>query len=225
MTVITNIGEAHMQDLGSRAGIAKAKFEIIQGMQPDGLLFYDGDEPLLQELVAKEQHLQAVPFGLEPGNLLYAENIHANPDGSHFTTHGIIEGDFFISVLGKHQVKNTLVAMLISHKLGLNNEQIRTSLEHVVLTDMRMQQVQGTNGALFINDAYNAAPTSVKAARMAYLYQVLKERFEKERLLYVADDYTAIIEKLKLANESSIVLLKGSRGMKLETILNAFTSQ
>ena len=276
MTVITNIGEAHMQDLGSRAGIAKAKFEIIQGMQPDGLLFYDGDEPLLQELVAKEQHLQAVPFGLESGNLLYAENIHANADGSHFTTHGIIEGDFFISVLGKHQVKNTLVAMLISHKLGLNNEQIRTSLEHVVLTDMRMQQVQGTNGALFINDAYNAAPTSVKAAiqfmasstirpekwlvlgdmlelgpneqsfheglaayineheidylclfgpRMAYLYQVLKERFEKERLLYVADDYTAIIEKLKLANESSIVLLKGSRGMKLETILNAFTSQ
>ena len=54
--------------------------------------------------------------------------------------------------------------MLISHKLGLSNEQIRTSLEHVVLTDMRMQQVLGTNGALFINDAYNAAPTSVKAA-------------------------------------------------------------
>jgi len=275
MTVITNIGEAHMQDLGSRAGIAKAKFEIIQGMQEDGLLFYDGDEPLLKELVAKEQHLQSVPFGLEANNLLYADNIHANADGSHFTTHGMIEGDFFISVLGKHQVKNTLVAMLISHKLGLSNEQIRTSLEHVVLTDMRMQQVLGTNGALFINDAYNAAPTSVKAAiqfmatstirpekwlvlgdmlelgpneqrfheglaehinedeidyvclfgpRMLYLYKILKERFEAERLLYTEDDYTAIIEKLKQANESSIVLLKGSRGMKLETILQAFTS-
>lgn len=165
--------------------------------------------------------------------------------------------------------------MLISHKLGLSNEQIRTSLEHVVLTDMRMQQVLGTNGALFINDAYNAAPTSVKAAiqfmatstirpekwlvlgdmlelgpneqrfheglvehinedeidyvclfgpRMLYLYKILKERFEAERLLYTEDDYTAIIEKLKQANESSIVLLKGSRGMKLETILKAFTS-
>lgn len=54
MTVITNIGEAHMQDLGSRAGIAKAKFEIIQGMQDDGVLFYDGDEPLLQELVVRQ---------------------------------------------------------------------------------------------------------------------------------------------------------------------------
>ena len=59
---------------------------------------------------------------------------------------------------------------------------------------------------------------------MLYLYKVLKERFEAERLLYVEDDYMVIIEKLKQANESSIVLLKGSRGMKLETILKAFTS-
>lgn len=275
MTVITNIGEAHMQDLGSRGGIAKAKFEIIQGMQPDGVLFYDGDEPLLQELVAKEQQLNAVAFGLEHGNLLYADNIEATSDGSCFSTHGVIEGDFFISVLGKHQVKNTLVAMLISQKLGLNDDQIRASLKQVALTDMRMQQVNGSNGALFINDAYNAAPTSMKAAiqfvasttirpekwlvlgdmlelgpnekhfhedlskdihaeeiayvclfgpRMAYLNEVLKERFDEEHLLYVEDDYTPIIEKLQQANEESIVLLKGSRGMKLETILRAFTS-
>lgn len=274
MTVITNIGEAHMQDLGSRAGIAKAKFEIVQGMSANGVLFYDGDEPLLKELVAKEQNLHAAAFGLTPGNLLYAENIEATTNGSSFTAHGVIEGNFFISVLGKHQVKNTLVAMLISQKLGLNDDQIRASLKQVTLTDMRMQQVQGTNGALFINDAYNAAPTSVKAAiqfiasstirsekwlvlgdmlelgpnekvfhenlsedihgqeisyvclfgpRMAYLYDILKERFDAEHLLYVKDDYAPIIEKLQQANKESIVLLKGSRGMKLETILKAFT--
>ncbi|QGG53362.1 UDP-N-acetylmuramoyl-tripeptide--D-alanyl-D-alanine ligase [Lysinibacillus pakistanensis] len=274
MTVITNIGEAHMQDLGSRAGIAKAKFEIVQGMSANGVLFYDGDEPLLKELVAREQNLHAVAFGLMPGNLLYAENIEATTNGSSFTAHGVIEGNFFISVLGKHQVKNTLVAMLISQKLGLNDDQIRASLKQVTLTDMRMQQVQGTNGALFINDAYNAAPTSVKAAiqfiasstirsekwlvlgdmlelgpnekvfhenlsediqgqeisyvclfgpRMAYLYDILKERFDAEHLLYVKDDYAPIIEKLQQANKESIVLLKGSRGMKLETILKAFT--
>ncbi|POZ54907.1 UDP-N-acetylmuramoyl-tripeptide--D-alanyl-D-alanine ligase [Lysinibacillus sphaericus] len=275
ITVITNIGEAHMQDLGSRAGIAKAKFEIIQGMQEDGVLFYDGDEPLLNELVAKEQHLNAQAFGLEPGDLLYAENIEATASGSSFTTHGAIEGDFFISVLGKHQVKNTLIAMLIAQKLGLTDEQIRTSLKDVTLTDMRMQQVQGNQGALFINDAYNAAPTSVKAAiqfiatttirpekwlvlgdmlelgdneksfheelslaiheseidyvclygpRMAFLYEVLKERFDADHLLYDKDDFAPIIAKLQQATEKSIVLLKGSRGMKLETILQAFTS-
>lgn len=275
ITVITNIGEAHMQDLGSRAGIAKAKFEIIQGMQEDGVLFYDGDEPLLNELVAKAQNLNAQAFGLEPGDLLYAENIEATASGSSFTTHGAIEGDFFISVLGKHQVKNTLIAMLIAQKLGLTDEQIRTSLKDVTLTDMRMQQVQGNQGALFINDAYNAAPTSVKAAiqfiatttirpekwlvlgdmlelgdneksfheelslaihegeidyvclygpRMAFLYEVLKERFDADHLLYDKDDFAPIIEKLQQATEKSIVLLKGSRGMKLETILQSFTS-
>ncbi len=274
ITVITNIGEAHMQDLGSRAGIAKAKFEIVQGMSANGVLFYDGDEPLLKELVANEQNLHATAFGLTSENLLYAKNIEATKDGSSFTAHGVIEGDFFISVLGKHQVKNTLAAMLISQKLGLNDDQIRASLKQVTLTDMRMQQVQGINGALFINDAYNAAPTSVKSAiqfiasstirsekwlvlgdmlelgpneklfhenlsedihtqeisyiclfgpRMAYLYDILKERFDAEHLLYVKDDYAPIIEKLQQANKESIVLLKGSRGMKLETILNAFT--
>lgn len=275
MTVITNIGEAHMQDLGSRAGIAKAKFEIIQGMQDNGVLFYDGDEPLLKELVAKEQNLNAKAFGLEPGDLLYAENIEATANGSSFTTHGAIEGEFFISVLGKHQVKNTLIAMLIAQKLGLNDDQIRKSLKGVTLTDMRMQQVHGNQGALFINDAYNAAPTSVKAAiqfiatttirpekwlvlgdmlelganersfhedlslaihegeidyvclygpRMAYLYEVLKDRFDADHLLYEQDDFAPIIAKLQQATEQSIVLLKGSRGMKLETILQAFTS-
>jgi len=58
---------------------------------------------------------------------------------------------------------------------------------------------------------------------MAYLYDILKERFDAEHLLYVKDDYVPIIEKLQQANKESIVLLKGSRGMKLETILNAFT--
>ncbi|MGN4123944.1 UDP-N-acetylmuramoyl-tripeptide--D-alanyl-D-alanine ligase [Lysinibacillus sphaericus] len=274
LTVITNIGEAHMQDLGSRAGIAKAKFEIIQGMQDGGVLFYDGDEPLLHELVVQEGNLKSQAFGLEPGDLLYAENIEATANGSSFTTHGVIEGDFFISVLGKHQVKNTLIAMLIAQNLGLNDDQIRESLKQVALTDMRMQQVHGTNGALFINDAYNAAPTSVRAAiqfvstttirsekwlvlgdmlelgsneqsfhedlsldihveeisyvclygpRMAYLYEVLKERFDAAHLIYSQDDYAPIIEKLHKANEQSIVLLKGSRGMKLENILKAFT--
>ena len=273
MTVITNIGEAHMQDLGSREGIAKAKFEIIQGMEDDGILFYDGDEPLLQHLVMQEVNLKAQSFGLASTNILYAENIKATAEGSSFTTRGAIEGDFFISVLGKHQVKNTLIAMLIGQKLGLSDEQIRESLKHVALTDMRMQQVVGTNGALFINDAYNAAPTSVKAAiqfiasstirpekwlvlgdmlelgpnekifhedlaheihanqithvclygpRMRYLYEVLKDRFDAAQLLHTEDDYAPIVEKLQHANNESIILLKGSRGMKLETILNQF---
>lgn len=273
--IITNIGEAHMEHLGSREGIAKAKFEIIQGLQNDGLLFYDGDEPLLKTLVAAAEKLQAKSFGLELGNDLFAKNIVEVVGGSQFESQGEIEGTFTISVLGKHQVKNTLSAMLIAQALGLSDEQIREALKQVKLTDMRMQLIEGNNGALFINDAYNAAPTSMKAAlqfvhssairpekwlvlgdmlelgqdeekfhaelvneidtneityvclygpRMKVLAKCLATKMNPERLVYTKDDYAPIIDKLKSsASMNSLVLLKGSRGMKMETILNAFS--
>lgn len=272
--VITNIGEAHMQDLGSRAGIAKAKFEIVQGLAEDGVLFYDGDEPLLQSLVEAKKNLQATSFGLQEDNTLFATNIQDTAKGSRFIAHGVINGEFTISILGKHQVKNTLGAMLLAKALGLSEEQIRESLKQVKLTDMRMQLVETNNGVLFINDAYNAAPTSMKAAlqfahassmrpekwlvlgdmlelgpneeqlhaqladeidvaeityvclygpRMKFLANRLATKMDAERLIYSKDEYAPIIEKLKTcAGEKSLVLLKGSRGMKLENILQAF---
>ncbi|HWI50071.1 MAG TPA: UDP-N-acetylmuramoyl-tripeptide--D-alanyl-D-alanine ligase [Rummeliibacillus sp.] len=274
-TVITNIGEAHMLALGSRKGIAKAKFEIIQGLQPDGKFFYDGDEPLLKPLVAGEAELDATSFGLESSDDLMATNIASTENGSTFTVKGIVKGDFFIPVLGRHQVKNTLVAILVAHEVGLSDEQIRESLKTVSLTNMRMQLVNGDQGILFVNDAYNAAPTSVRAAlqfmqttnmrqdkwvvlgdmlelgelekqfhedladaidptnidqiclygpRMKWLYDQLQVKVPAENLLWVDDNYDAIIEKIRLnANENSIILLKGSRGMELEHVLQAFT--
>ncbi|MER1999404.1 MAG: UDP-N-acetylmuramoyl-tripeptide--D-alanyl-D-alanine ligase, partial [Lysinibacillus sp.] len=271
-TVITNIGEAHMRDLGSRAGIAKAKFEIVEGMLDGGKLFYDGDEPLLRELVAQHPELSAIAFGFEENNDLIASDIITSENGSTFMVNGLLTGEYFISVLGKHQVKNTLNAMLISQALGLNEEQIRTALRQVVLTDMRMQQLPGVNGSLFINDAYNAAPTSMNAAiefmkqttmrsrkwlvlgdmlelgedeqlfheqiadvidaeaiekvmlygpRMKWLYDRLIAHYDPANLVYSAEAYEPLIEAVSMADADTIVLYKGSRGMKLETIITA----
>ena len=161
--IITNIGEAHMQDLGSREGIAQAKFEIVKGLAEDGMLFYDGDEPLLQYLVEQNPSLKTQSFGFTAGQDLIASNIVTTAQGSSFHVEGIMEGDYFISVLGEHQVKNTLNAMLVGKALRLTDEQIRKALKQVVLTDMRMQLIP-LGDLLFINDAYNAAPTSMHAA-------------------------------------------------------------
>lgn len=272
--VITNIGEAHMQDLGSREGIAKAKFEIIKGLDEHGILFYDGDEPLLQNLVGKEPNLNVESFGFKDENSLVASNVETTENGSRFDVRGELNGEFFIPVLGKHQVKNALNAMLISKSLGLRDDQIHFGIEQAKLTDMRMQLTPVGNGLLFINDAYNAAPTSMKAAiqfmqstkmrsdkwlvlgdmlelgehekqfhediatvidernigrvclfgpRMQWLYEELQTKFDSDKLMHTTDDYEQIVSYIKrYADEKSLVLLKGSRGMKLETILKSF---
>ncbi|MGN7479625.1 UDP-N-acetylmuramoyl-tripeptide--D-alanyl-D-alanine ligase [Solibacillus silvestris] len=180
--IITNIGEAHMQDLGSREGIAKAKFEIVEGLSEEGVLFFDGDEPLLQSLVAQTPHLTTQSFGFTAPQNLVASNIVATAQGSSFHVDGLIEGDFFISVLGEHQVKNTLNAMLVSKALGLTDEQIRNALRQVVLTHMRMQLIP-IGELLFINDAYNAAPTSMHAA----IQFVGKTTIRQEKWLVLGD--------------------------------------
>ena len=119
--VITNIGEAHMQDLGSRAGIAKAKFEIIDGLQEGGKLFYDGDEPLLQELVDQLTAVQAISFGYEKETVLSLEKIESGDEGSRFTVAGLLDAEFTIPVYGAHQVKNALAAILIANEAAISD--------------------------------------------------------------------------------------------------------
>jgi len=168
--VITNIGEAHMQDLGSREGIAKAKFEIVEGLLSDGILFYDGDEPLLKPHAESLSERGKVAFGYSDENALWIESIHSTERGSEFKVAGLLNEAFTIPVLGSHQVKNSLAAILIGMEAGLNAEQIRYSLQTVQLTDMRMQVQTANNDAIFINDAYNAAPASMKAA-LTFLHE------------------------------------------------------
>ncbi len=275
--IITNIGEAHMQDLGSRAGIAKAKFEIIDGLQHGGKLFYDGDEELLLELVEQQTAVEAVSFGYEKGAALSLEQIESSDEGSRFTVTGLLDGEYTIPVYGAHQVKNALAAILIANEVSVDADQIRTALRQATLTAMRMQPVVVDNGALVINDAYNAAPTSMRAAlafiqetglrkekwvvladmlelgeqeqvyheklaedilsmnlkgillygpRMKWLSDELQKHDIESRLIWSEKDYTPITDVLReCTGEDSIVLLKGSRGMALEHVLEGMIAE
>ena len=272
--VITNIGEAHMQDLGSREGIAKAKFEIISGLSEQGQLFYDGDEILLRPFVESVPSIISKSFGVKAENDLRIAEVKFTEQGSAFRVEGDLNEEMSIPVLGEHQVKNTLAALLIGKEVGLTAEQMREALKRIVLTDMRMQVIEAVGGALFINDAYNAAPTSMRAAidflekstirsdkwlvlgdmlelgtnekfyheemsasisekvisgvclfgpRMKWLHDKLTSKFNKEQLIWVENDYEKLISFLKdKISAESIVLVKGSRGMKLEKVIEPF---
>jgi UDP-N-acetylmuramoyl-tripeptide--D-alanyl-D-alanine ligase len=162
--ILTNIGESHLQDLGSREGIAKAKLEIVKGLKPDGLFAYYGDEPLLQEGVKGIGLTNMETFGRSESNTIYPTKIQMNNQGSYFET-SFAEGEtFYLPVLGQHNIHNALAGILLARYFGLSVEEMKEGLQSLKLTQMRMEMVEGKKGESIINDAYNASPTSMKAA-------------------------------------------------------------
>lgn len=157
--VITNIGESHMQDLGSREGIAEAKLEIINGLKEDGVLIYIGDEPLLQ----KAYSCQTKTYGTGAHNDYQLQDVSQSEEGTHFTIKGM-ETSFFIPILGKHNVMNAMAAIAAGAYFGITPEGAAKGLSGLKVTGMRLELIKTDSGFSIINDAYNASPTSMKAA-------------------------------------------------------------
>lgn len=157
VAAITLIGEAHLENLGSRKNIAKAKMEIVDGLAKDGVLFVPADEPLLADLIAPiSQEVQT--FGLAQGDL-QATIINETSESTSFVVN---EETFVIPVLGGYNVKNALIAYGVGRYLGLSSKQIKNGLAQVELTKNRTQWLQAKNGAKLLSDVYNANPTAMR---------------------------------------------------------------
>lgn len=157
VAAITLIGEAHLENLGSRKNIAKAKMEIVDGLAKDGALFVPADEPLLADLIAPiSQEVQT--FGLAQGDL-QATIINETSESTSFVVN---EETFVIPVLGGYNVKNALIAYGVGRYFGLSMEQIKNGLAQVELTKNRTQWLQAKNGAKLLSDVYNANPTAMR---------------------------------------------------------------
>jgi UDP-N-acetylmuramoyl-tripeptide--D-alanyl-D-alanine ligase len=157
--IVTNIGESHLEQLGSREGIAKAKLEIADGLKAGGLLIIDGDEPLLSHV--KGENVLKVGFG--DTSTLKLVDMQTDQEGVSFS---LEEGTtvYRIPMLGKHNIKNAAYAIAVGHYLNIEENKIKEGLEELKVTPMRLEMKKGKNGTLLINDAYNASPTSMIAA-------------------------------------------------------------
>ncbi|PRS11981.1 UDP-N-acetylmuramoyl-tripeptide--D-alanyl-D-alanine ligase [Bacillus paralicheniformis] len=162
IAVITNIGESHLLELGSREGIAEAKLEIVNGLSKEGTLIYVGDEPLLAERLNQPPY-ETKTFGEDPAFDYQLEDMTQTEEGTAFRVRGI-ENRFFIPVLGKHNVKNALAAIAAGDLLNVSRAHIAEGLTKLKVTEMRLELVKTPDGVAIINDAYNASPTSMKAA-------------------------------------------------------------
>lgn len=157
--VITNIGESHLEQLGSREKIAEAKMEIRDGLKSDGITVIDGDEPILKH-IANETNVITCGYGSNCDVVI--KNVSGNEDGQYFTLNHE-ETKFYLPLLGKHNIKNAVYAIVIAKKLGISDFNIQKGLKNTTLTAMRLQRLKGKNNSLLINDAYNASPSSMKA--------------------------------------------------------------
>ena len=160
---ITNIGSSHLELLGSRENICRAKLEIISGMS-GGTVILNGDEPLLENADVGEN--RRIFVGVENKNCdVLAANLRYCDEGSVFdiVCGDKIYSDVEISVIGKQFVYASLFAFAVGRELGMSAENIISGLKNFENADMR-QNIYEVGGITIIEDCYNASPESMRAA-------------------------------------------------------------
>lgn len=164
IAVITNIGVSHIENLGSREGILKAKCEIFDYLPDTGVRILNGDDDMLIGLRGKFKRTYF--YGIESSDFeVYADSIVYNGlSGINCHIHTpqlFINAD--IPLPGKHMVSNSLAAAAAGSLLGLSQDEIKLGLMRFKPTKMRMDIAKIEKYTL-INDVYNANPVSVKAS-------------------------------------------------------------
>ncbi len=162
--VITNIGESHIEYLGSREGILKAKLEILDGMDAHAPLILNADNDLLADVI---NHLsrEVICYGIDNPNAeikaidIVEQNMTTEFDILYYGK----KLHIVLPTVGRHNVLNALAAFTVGLLLDIAPEQIAQALSRYTPTGMRQRIVQ-KNGMILIEDCYNASPDSMRAA-------------------------------------------------------------
>ena len=163
-SVITNIGTCHLENLGDRDGVLKAKTEVFDFLKPGGHIVLNGDDDKL--CTVEEAHgIRPVFFGMDERFPVYADEIKSRGlKGMSCRIH--LEGDSFpvlIPMPGRHMIYNALAAAAVGRIYGLTNEEIRRGIESLEAISGRFKMIE-TDKFLIVDDCYNANPMSMKAS-------------------------------------------------------------
>lgn len=264
---INNIAPAHLEGFGSVEGVARAKAEIFQGLQEDGIALINVDDDYAAWLSAQLTDKTILSFGIKNKADIYASDLIADANDRYSFTLHTPQGKVPIQlvVLGQHNVLNALAAAAATLAIGVDLVAIKNGLEKVQPVAGRLVTKQGYNGARIFDDTYNANPSSVKAALNVLAKQTgikifamgeMREmgqdsiRYHREigamakqlgiQHLYACGElsqaavegfgegahYCATQAELSeavraLLQPAMTVLVKGSRGMKMENVVAA----
>ncbi len=264
--LITNIGVSHIENLGSREGILKAKLELCEGLAEGAPLILNGDNDMLQTV--KDEHHKVVFYGIENGEFK-AENIVETDNSTSFdVAYYGKKQHITIPTIGIHNVYNALAAFAVGYFLNVEPQAAADALGTYVPAGMR-QKVVDVDGITSIEDCYNASPDSMRAAlktlsnikgnkKIAVLGDMLElgdyaktahtevgKAVAENKIDYLLaygndakfyvdgakqdgvenaflfDDKEKLSEMLlNIATKGDAILFKGSRGMKLEDVIN-----
>ena len=172
IAVITNVGTAHIGNLGSRENILKAKLEILENLKPDGYIVINNDNDMLNKWAKEDTKYKKYTFGIEQEADVMAYNIKINGNNSTYNVK-INNKEYFVKVpvSGKHFVYNSLCAIAVGNLLNIAPENIIKGIETFTLTKNRMEIDKIKDNVTVINDAYNASYDSMKAA-LEYLKEL-----------------------------------------------------
>lgn len=252
--IITNIGDSHLEFLKTRENVFKAKGEIIKYIEPEKFIIF-GDDIFLKKL-------SGITVGYETECKKQIKNFKDSDNGVEFS----LDGDIYkIELNGKHNAINGAMAVVIGKAFGLSFEEIQKGFSNLELTPMRFQKIIGEN-KIYINDAYNASPISMKysletfdklyndrikivvlgdmlelgeqeiefhkevienslkiKADKIYLYgERMRKAYglmEKNKKIVTTLDKNDIKASISKLDGLKVILLKGSRGMKMEEII------
>ena len=167
VAIISNIGVSHIENLGSREGILKAKLEILEGMKSDAPVVLNGDDDML---VKADTLLHPVTYyGITNSSCAYkAFDITSTDEETEFAI-GFAGGPLRVCLpfKGRHNISNALAAVAAGELLGIPVSQGAEALKNYRTTGLR-QKIVKQSGITFIEDCYNASPDS-QAAAMAVL--------------------------------------------------------
>ncbi|GHT62060.1 UDP-N-acetylmuramoyl-tripeptide--D-alanyl-D-alanine ligase [Bacteroidia bacterium] len=170
--VITNIGMSHIEILGSRENIAKAKVEIVEGMDSEAILILNRDDDFF-EFIKTLSRCEVISFGENPEADIHISDIYLNEKANpSFKLNGLpIE---MKNSAGKHQAYNAAIAYAVATEMGIRQEVIADRLASFSTPDRRGSFSYSKKGALLLDNTYNAAPDSLQSS-----LQTLSELAEK----------------------------------------------
>ncbi len=234
--IITNVGVSHIENLGSREGILKAKLEMLDGLKKGSSLFLNGDNDMLSTV--KNDDYNIVFFGIENKNCdILAEDIKEIGLSTEFVAvKGDIRQRITIPTVGIHNVYDALSAFAVGLEYGISPENIAKGLRNYAPSGMR-QRIREANGITVIEDCYNASPDSQKAGlnslckiakgrKIAVLGDMLEMGSYSETAHRTVGEYAAecSVDMLYTYGEESKYMADSAKNMGLDNVF-AFTDK